>query len=307
MDGILTADKPEGITSHAAVQRLRRATGERRVGHAGTLDPPASGLLVLGIGRATRVLRFLDVREKEYRARVRLGWETTTQDAWGEPTGTPVEACPAEDAVQHALEGFRGRIRQVPPMVSALKVRGERLYRYARRGETVDRPAREIEIYRLELTRFDPPWLELDVVCSPGTYVRALANDLGRALGCGAHLAALRRVRAGRFGVDEALALDARVAPERFEVERRLLPMEDALSHLPAVRLDEEASRAVRHGAPEAFARCDTEHVAGGAAVRVVAPDERLLAIARRGDPREDLAGGCGLRLECVLVTGSAC
>lgn len=302
MDGILSVDKPEGISSHAAVQRIRRAAGERRVGHSGTLDPPASGLLVLGMGRGTRILRFLDLREKEYRARVRLGWETATEDAWGPRVGPEAESLPGSGAVEAALEGLRGPILQVPPMVSAVKVRGERLYRYARRGETIERAARAIEVFRLELTRFEPPWLELHVVCSPGTYVRTLATDLGRRLGCGAHLAGLRRTRAGRFRVDEALEVRAAEVPERAEVERLLLPLGESLSHLPAVSLDEEAGSAVLHGAPAAFARCEAAHLPQGGAVRVLSARGELLALARRTADADRSPEEPPLRLECVLA-----
>jgi tRNA pseudouridine55 synthase len=202
VDGVLVCDKPAGMTSHDVVARVRRLAGQRRVGHGGTLDPPATGVLVLALGRATRLLPFLPMEPKRYLARIAFGSETDTLDASGTVTATADAAGLDAAAVRGALAGFLGPQEQVPPMVSAVKVGGERLYAKARRGESVERAARPIVVHALELVDFaagERPQATVAVTCSGGTYVRVLAADLGRALGTLAHLAALRRTAAGRF------------------------------------------------------------------------------------------------------------
>jgi tRNA pseudouridine55 synthase len=210
VDGVLVCDKPGGITSHDVVARVRRLAGQRRVGHGGTLDPPATGVLVLALGRATRLLPFLPTEPKRYLAEVAFGAETDTLDATGTVTATADAAGVDEAALRAALAGFVGPQLQVPPMVSAIKVGGERLYAKARRGEEVDRAPRPIVIQALELLGFtggERPRATLEVTCSGGTYVRSLAADLGRALGTLAHLAALRRTAVGRFTEADAHTL----------------------------------------------------------------------------------------------------
>jgi tRNA pseudouridine55 synthase len=210
VDGVLVCDKPAGMTSHDVVARVRRLAGQRRVGHGGTLDPPATGVLVLALGRATRLLPFLPTEPKRYLAEVEFGAETDTLDATGTVTATAGTAGVDEAALRAALAGFVGPQLQVPPMVSAIKVGGERLYAKARRGEQVDRAPRPIVISELELVDFsagERPRATLEVVCSGGTYVRSLAADLGRALGTLAHLASLRRTAVGRFTERDAHTL----------------------------------------------------------------------------------------------------
>jgi tRNA pseudouridine55 synthase len=210
VDGVLVCDKPVGMTSHDVVARVRRLAGQRRVGHGGTLDPPATGVLVLALGRATRLLPFLPTEPKRYLAEVAFGAETDTLDATGTVTATADAAGVDEIALRGALAGFVGPQLQVPPMVSAIKVGGERLYAKARRGEQVDRVPRPIVISQLELVGFtagERPRATLEVVCSGGTYVRSLAADLGRALGTLAHLATLRRTAVGRFTEHDAHTL----------------------------------------------------------------------------------------------------
>jgi len=210
VDGVLVCDKPAGMTSHDVVARVRRLAGQRRVGHGGTLDPPATGVLVLALGRATRLLPFLPTEPKRYLAEVAFGAETDTLDATGTVTATADAAGVGEAALRDALAGFLGPQLQVPPMVSAIKVGGERLYAKARRGEQVDRVPRPIVISGLELVGFaagERPRATLEVTCSGGTYVRSLAADLGRALGTVAHLATLRRTAVGRFTERDAHTL----------------------------------------------------------------------------------------------------
>ncbi|HVC30034.1 MAG TPA: tRNA pseudouridine(55) synthase TruB, partial [Steroidobacteraceae bacterium] len=209
IDALLVIDKPRGWTSHDVVARVRRLTGERRVGHAGTLDPLATGVLPLGIGQGTRVLEYLSDAGKAYAATIRLGIETDTYDAEGAIVATaPVDGITSE-AVEAALQPFRGQIEQVPPRFSALKRAGRPLYEYARAGVEIDPAPRSVQIDALRLSRCLPPELDLEIDCGSGFYVRSLAHDLGRTLGCGAHLIALVRTRVGPFQLDEASSVEA--------------------------------------------------------------------------------------------------
>lgn len=237
-DGILLVDKPKGITSHDAVDRVRRVLGIKKVGHAGTLDPMASGLLVMGVGRGTRLLRFLADLDKEYEGTGRLGVETDTLDAEGEVVRTaPVDV--SEEDLRSAMKALTGEIQQRPPAFSAVQVGGERLYKAARRGETIEAPPRAVRVEAFELERFTSPDFEFRVICSSGTYVRSLVADAGTSLGTGAHLARLVRTRIGRFTLDGAKPPDEVGDP---------LPLEEAVGHLPRLDLSEEEAVAARHG-----------------------------------------------------------
>lgn len=243
-DGILNLNKPRGPTSHDIIDRVRRLTGIRRVGHAGTLDPMATGVLLVCIGKATRVSEYLVAGQKVYRARVRLGIATDTYDAEGQVVAStdPVDTNRAE--VEMALAPFRGTIEQVPPMYSALKHKGQPLHKLARQGVEVKREPRRVEIARLELTEWAPPECTLEVTCSPGTYVRALAHDLGQALGCGAHLTSLARLASGGFRLKDAVTLDAFAqASAQGHWSDLLHPIDAALAHFPALHLDAEGAR----------------------------------------------------------------
>ena len=289
-DGLVVVDKPAGPTSHDVVNRLRRLFGTRHAGHAGTLDPPATGILLVGLERATRILQFLQGLPKTYRAVVAFGVETTTLDA----TGSVVAARPctfAEADLYAAAAGMVGEISQVPPMVSAVRVGGERLYKAARRGEEVERPARTVIVHALDVLAFDPEALEatIELRCSSGTYVRTLAADLGTQLGCGAHVRSLRRRAVGSFGEADAVALDAL---ERQDADARralVLPMAAALRDLASVQVSGEDLVAVGHG--RALGACEGE---AGPPVAVVDPEGRLVAVYRRR--------GAGLTPEAVLV-----
>ena len=242
MDGVLVIDKPAGMTSHDVIDAVRKKLHTRKVGHAGTLDPGATGLLILGIGRATRFLAYAQAGPKRYAAGVRFGIATTTQDASGEVVASSDELV-GEDDLRAALGPFTGTIEQVPPMVSAVKVGGERLYKKARRGEEIERAARTVVVHSLELVGFDPQQqtAELDVTCSKGTYVRTLINDLGVALGTGAHMTSLRRTETGGFTLDDAVALDA-------VAEDALLPVGAAVKALAKVQIGADAAADVAHG-----------------------------------------------------------
>lgn len=239
-DGLLLVDKPRGITSHDAVEGVRRALGVKKVGHAGTLDPMASGLLVMGVGRATRLLRFLGELDKEYEGSARLGEETDTLDTEGQVVRTaPVDS--SEPDVRAAMAGLVGAISQRPPAFSAVKVQGRRLYQAARRGEAVEAEPRTVRVDAFELLGFDGRDVEFRVVCGGGTYVRSLVSELGTRLGCGAHLTRLVRTRTGPFAVKDA------VPPDRTDTP---LPIERAVAHLPRMDLTEDEAEAARHGRP---------------------------------------------------------
>lgn len=235
MEGLLNVDKPLHLTSHDVVARVRRLCDTRRVGHAGTLDPLASGVLVLAVGRATRLLEYVVGQPKEYQARVRLGQETNTYDGEGEITAQrPVPVTRAD--VEQALQQFRGDIAQIPPMYSALKKGGKRLYELARQGKEVEREARRVTIYDLEILTWDRPVLTVRVRCSTGTYIRSLAHDLGQALGTGAYLSGLRRTAIGAFSVQDAAPLADLTADN---IGSHLLPPDRAVAHLPRLVLSE--------------------------------------------------------------------
>jgi tRNA pseudouridine55 synthase len=245
MHGVLVVDKPAGPTSHDVVERVRRVLGVARAGHTGTLDPFATGVLPVCLGKATRLARFLAESDKSYRATVRLGFATTTDDLTGEPLGPRGEAAVAEESVRRACRALTGELRQVPPAFSAKRVEGQRLYDLARRGVAVERPAVPVTVHTLDVVAVEGDRVELEVRCSAGTYVRALARDLGEALGTGAHLAALRRTEAGGFTLQDAVTwgdLDAGGTADR------LVPLARALPQLPAVVVTEEGAAAVRHG-----------------------------------------------------------
>lgn len=237
-EGLVLVHKPGGITSHDAVDAVRQALGVRKVGHAGTLDPMATGLLVMGVGRATRLLRFLSALEKEYQGTGRLGEETDTLDADGRVIRTaPVEA--SEEDLRRAAASLTGEIRQRPPAFSAVRVGGRRLYRAARAGAPVEAPERTVRVDEFDIDSFDGRDFDFRVVCSSGTYVRSLVAALGEALGSGAHLRRLVRARIGPFQLSEARPPDDPGAP---------LPVERAVSHLPRMDLSEDEASAARHG-----------------------------------------------------------
>ncbi len=282
MDGVLVVDKPEGPTSHDVVARCRRLLGTRAVGHTGTLDPMATGVLVLVSGRATRLARFLSGQPKSYEATIRLGVSTDTWDRTGTEAAPPYDGpWPDTATIEACLSRFVGVGPQTPPPFSAKKVEGERAHRLARRGQTVRVEPALVELYECELGAVNPPLVGLRVRTSAGFYVRSLAHDLGRALGCGACLESLRRTASGTFTLAEATAL-AVLEDHPDEVATRLVPVERLLPDLPAVRLDEEAARRAAHGNEVTVTGGPNDPaLAGAPAVRLFAPDGSLLAVAR--------------------------
>ncbi len=249
VDGVLLLDKPLGLTSNAALQRVRRLYRAERAGHSGTLDPLATGLLPVLFGEATKFGAEMLAADKRYRATIALGARTSTGDAEGEVIERhPVDV--ARAGVEAVLRRFVGRIEQTPPMYSALKRAGRPLYAYARAGETVEREPRTVTIHELRLEAFAGASLEVDVRCSKGTYIRTLAEDIGAALGCGAHLGALRRTEVGPFRLAAAHALAALECASEAERFERLLPVDRLLAHLPPVALEPGVAERFAHGQP---------------------------------------------------------
>jgi len=247
MDGALLVDKPLGVTSNFALQKVKRLLAAKKAGHAGTLDPLASGLLIALFGEATKFAGLLLDSDKEYLATLKLGETTATGDAEGAILkSSPVEVSAAE--LREVLKRFHGEIEQVPPMHSALKRDGVPLYKLARRGESVERKPRRVRILELEMLDFQKPLLEIRVRCSKGTYVRTLAEDIGAALGCGAHLAGLRRTASGQFRVDDAIAVDVLEGMAPAERRARLLGLDALLAELPRIDLDAGLAAKLRNG-----------------------------------------------------------
>ena len=292
MDGIVCIDKPEGMTSFLCVAILRRLLGEKKVGHAGTLDPNATGVLPILVGRGTKLLDHLPCHDKCYTATLRFGTVSDTLDVWGEvtETGAPL---PTLAAIEAALPAFRGDIMQIPPMTSALKKDGVRLYDLARQGIEVEREARPVTIYELELLDYNEKegLLTLSCHCSSGTYIRTLCDDLGRVLGCGAVMTALRRTMAAGFPLTDCITIDeAKVLAEAGTLADRLLPLEAALSAYPAVTVSAPQAARFRNGGALDLVRLRSK-VEGP--VRVYDPDGNCIAL---GSPADGM-----LKMTCLL------
>jgi tRNA pseudouridine55 synthase len=295
-DGLVVVDKPAGWTSHDVVGKLRKVYGQRRVGHAGTLDPDATGVLLVGLGRVTRLLRYLQEAGKGYDARVVFGIATDTLDASGAVLER-TEMRVTRTQLETATRAYVGDIEQVPPMVSAIKVGGRKLYEMARKGEVVERAPRAVHVDAIAVDEFEPgpyPQASLHVDCSSGTYVRTLAADLGAALGGCAHLAALRRTRVGSFTLDEARPIDAVEA----DPDAAIVSPVEALRDLERVTVDAEQARAVAHGATFA-AKTLLPDAAGTGPFAVVDETNMLLAVYER-------RGAAGVKPAVVLATEAA-
>jgi tRNA pseudouridine55 synthase len=272
--GVLPVDKPAGPTSHDVVAIARRALRTRRIGHTGTLDPFASGLLLLCLGPATRLAEYLTPLPKTYRATLRLGEATDTDDLSGEVIrASEGWRDVSESQLRDALAAQVGELRQLPPLFSAKKVDGERMYAAARRGEVVERTPSTVTVHRIELLDVALPDATFEVECGSGTYIRAIARDVGEALGVGGHLRALRRTRSGRFDVGGALSLDALAEPDA--VRATLVDPLAALGHLPRVDLDSEGVRAVAHGRAVPL----PEPLPAGSTVALASSDGALVAV----------------------------
>ena len=281
---MLVVDKPEGPTSHDVVDRVRRALGLRRVGHTGTLDPFATGVLPICIGKATRLASILSAGVKAYEATIRLGFATSTDDRTGTPLGLPQPVSVAQEAAESVCRRFVGELDQVPPAYSAKRVAGERLYALARRGESAERKPSRVTIFALDLRSVRGGTLEIAVRCSAGTYIRALARDIGEALGYGGHLSALRRTRSAGFGLEEAVAWDELA---REGLPARIVPLQALLPELPAVRVGGDGLRALRHGRDiERAALIDGSDWTPAERFRVLGEDGALVALANPSGDR---------------------
>lgn len=283
MNGFIVVDKPAGMTSHDVVHVVRRITGEKKAGHTGTLDPFATGVLPVALGEGTKAIQFLDESRKEYRAILKLGETTDTQDLTGAVTCRAEWRALSPEDIERAVAGYRGRISQVPPMFSALKHQGVPLYKLARRGAEVIREPREIEIFSLVIDHLNLPEVAFTVSCSRGTYVRTLAHDIGAKLGCGAHLVRLQRTVSGPFNLSMALPLErlAALAKEGGLADIIISPYE-ALAHLPDLQVNDRGRALVANGVVpdlEDFTRLASTPFSAGDRMRI-SLEKRLLAIA---------------------------
>jgi tRNA pseudouridine55 synthase len=296
--GLLLLDKPPGVTSHDAVLEVRRRLRSPGAGHLGTLDPPASGLLLVAMGAATRAIPVWAGGEKTYEARIRFGVTTSTQDLAGEVLTRAATESLTEAAIRHAATRFVGDIRQIPPMVSALKVGGERLHRLARRGVSVERAPRLVHVRDWEWLGFDLPEAGFRVRCSGGTYVRTLAHDLGSALGCGAALAGLRRTQIGPYHVRGASSWEALLGePAEVTIARAGVPLDRALDVLPAIELDAEAEALIGSGRRPVVRLGNAPLQAGSRSVVMRSREGRALALGEL-EPH----GRSGLAVACPHV-----
>ena len=298
MDGLLLVDKPSGWTSHDAVAYIRRTLGQKKAGHTGTLDPDATGLLIILLGKATRLAPYFEADVKEYIARMKLGEETDTQDASGEV----IKRCPVppldEKNIEEVFSRFTGALEQVPPMYSAIKVGGQPLYKKARAGTEVERPPRKIEVRELELLGMELPAVRFRVLCSKGTYVRTLCRDMGEALGSCAHMASLRRTRAGGYGIEGATDLSGR--PSKEGLAAGVIPLAGMLPAMPGVVVSDNGAVGISFG--RSPGRTEILEMPGrltdGEAVRVLDGSGRLLAIGEEAGAGE----AAPVRLKAVLV-----
>ncbi len=295
MDAVISINKPRDITSQDAVTRVKRILKVKKAGHTGTLDPMATGLMLVCINRATRLASYLSGLDKEYRAVMKLGETTDTQDAYGRVIEKAATAGLGAGVVEETLRSFRGRILQHPPMFSALKHKGRPLYEYARKGIDVERRTREVNIHALDILSIDLPFVTFLVRCSSGTYIRTLCHDAGRKLGTGAHLSGLERTAIGPFKVSDSLSFEEL---KTTGAGKGVYTMDEALSWLPELRINETLVRGVTHGTP---VRAD---IAGGFAgdiktapgIRIKSPQGELLAIGRVSD------GGNIIRMKVVFA-----
>ena len=276
MNGLLVVDKPGGMTSHDVVSRVRRLTGEQSVGHLGTLDPMATGVLPLLLGKFTRLAQFFSTAEKTYTGTIRLGFATDTYDAEGEPVGPITEPCLTLEEVRHAASPFRGDIEQMPPAFSAKKIGGKPAYKLAREGKPVELKPKTIHIYEFSIAEIDGHTASFQIKVSAGGYVRSVAHELGQALGCGAHLSSLRRTQAGAFTLDQAFSFEALVALEP-SIEAALPHPRMLLPEMPSVSGDTIALGKIRNGAQANLADFSDAEM-----VKVFAGQRELVAIAKR-------------------------
>ena len=281
MDIIVSLNKPKGITSQDAVTKVKRILNVKKAGHTGTLDPMATGLLLVCVNKATRLASYFTDLDKNYRAVMKLGESTDTQDAQGTVTASSDMVDFGKSAISEALKAFEGRILQQPPMFSALKHKGKALYKYARKGIEIERKPREITIYSIELLKINIPYVEFRVHCSKGTYIRTLCYDIGQKLSTEAHMCELERTAIGSFRLNDSLSPDElRSASEKAELNKGIYTLNEALYWMPEFRIREEQIKAVIHGNSVTLKESELlENYGKGAGIRITSPDGTLLAI----------------------------
>ncbi len=280
--GIIPIHKPEGISSAQVVSRVKKTLGAKKVGHTGTLDPFATGLLLCSINKGTRISRFFLDGDKRYRANVCLGIETDTYDLTGkvvrEADTLTLKSITREEIRETVLD-FQGPQKQVPPVFSALKHKGQPLYKLARQGKKIEKPPRDITIYEIKILGIDLPNIDLEIYCSSGTYIRSLAHDMGELLGCGAHLSGLCRTQTSSFLLDKALDLNVFEALDKREAEHHIIPLSDCLDFMPKCTVDQEMAKMISHGQKIPFNRLEDEFPTSDGFVKLVDSTGELLAI----------------------------
>ena len=308
MNGILIIDKSSGITSHDVVKRVKRLLKVHKAGHTGTLDPLATGVLPVCINEATKIVQFLINDDKEYEADLKLGIETDTQDLFGRVIRESCQIPGDHNKIIDAFINFEGNIKQKPPVFSALKYQGTPLYKLARRGIYVDTPEREINIFKINVTNIDLPYVSFNVSCSKGTYIRTLCADVGKRLGCGAHLVGLRRIRSGSFYIKDSHSLDElEVLFKNGAVKDKVIPLDRALNNLPQIKVNDELAKRVRHGKHiivDDLKDICLSHIKTGESLRITSLKDDLIAVGESliTSPLTDKEEGWGMACRLIRV-----
>ncbi len=280
--GILPLDKPEGITSFKAVQEVKKILKVKKAGHFGTLDPFSSGLLIIGLGKSTRLFNYFLKERKLYHAKIRLGYTTDSYDREGKKMGEEKEVNLTKNEVEKVLKEFEGDIWQIPPVFSSKKVSGKPSYLLARKGEMISHPPKLVHVYFIELLKYEPPFLEIKVQCTSGTYLRTLAYDIGERLKVGGHLWELRRLKIGDFDVSKAVTLEKlKEASEKGDVLKYVIPIESVLSHYPKIIVKDEIVKKVRNGNLIKPSEILKRYSGVGDSIRVFSTDGRFIAIVK--------------------------
>ncbi|WP_300457750.1 tRNA pseudouridine(55) synthase TruB [Desulfobacula sp.] len=294
--GLLPIHKPEGISSARVVARVKRLLGAKKAGHTGTLDPFATGLLLCGINQGTRISRFFLEGHKRYTARICLGVETDTCDLTGNPTFTApknsLDTLKTED-VAAAIVSFAGLQDQIPPAFSALKHEGQPLYKLARQGIKIQKPPRQIEIYDIQILDMELPYIDVDVFCSAGTYIRTLAFDIGRKLGCGAHLSKLCRTQSSAFTLETAIDLEALERLDKTSAEQRIVPLADCLDFMPKISVDESIAKKIQYGQRLTIDEIGPPPAGPDQSIRLIDENYQLLAIIQFAENRREFNYSC--------------
>lgn len=295
-NGIIAINKPEGISSARAVARVKKALGVKKIGHTGTLDPFATGLLLCTINKATRISQFFLDGHKRYFARVFLGRETDTYDLTGQTVFTAsdsvMEALTKQD-IEQVVQSFKGVQKQVPPMFSALKHKGQPLYKLARQGKKITKPPRKINIFSIKISQIKPPCCDLEIFCSSGTYIRSIAFDIGRELGCGAHLSQLCRTQSSEFKLENAIELSELESLDKDDAMQKIIPMSDCLKFMPKIAVNRSITQKVKFGQKLLFNELGSSLSEPGQSVRLVDGNSELLAIVQLNKNRQEYNYSC--------------